>query len=175
MTIPSEAPIFLIGYRGTGKTSVARCLAEQLKFDCIDADDEIERRAGKSITAIFREDGEAAFRDVEALVVGELARRRRAVIALGGGAILRESNQAAIRSAGPVVWLTASVDTILERLADDQSTASRRPNLTAAGGRAEVETVLAARAPIYRQCATLVVNTDGKTTAEVADEIAANL
>jgi shikimate kinase len=175
MTITSEAPIFLIGYRGTGKTSVARQLADRLTFDCVDADDEIERRAGKSIAAIFREDGEAAFRDVESVIVGELACRRRAVIALGGGAVLRETNRQAIRAAGHVVWLTASVSAILERLAKDEATASRRPNLTAAGGRAEVESVLAARTPIYRECATLVVDTEGKTASEVTDEILAEL
>jgi shikimate kinase len=174
MTITSAAPIFLIGYRGTGKTSVARQLSGRLNFDCVDADDEIERRAGKSIAAIFREDGETAFRDVEATIVGEIARRRRAVIALGGGAVLRETNRRAIAAAGPVVWLTASVDTVLNRIAADETTSSRRPNLTT-GGRAEVESVLAARTPIYRECATLVVDTEGKTAAEVADEIAANL
>jgi shikimate kinase len=175
MTITSDAPIFLIGYRGTGKTAVASELARRTGFEWVDADDEIERRVGKSIAAVFREDGETAFRDVEATIVGELSHRRRAIIALGGGAVLREANRQAIRAAGSIVWLTASVDTILERLATDQSTASRRPNLTTDGGRNEVETLLVARAPIYRECATLVVDTDGKTAAEVADEIFANL
>jgi shikimate kinase len=175
MTTASEIPIFLIGYRGTGKTSAARELARRLSFEWVDADDEIERRAGKTITAVFREDGEAAFRDVEATIVGELSRRRRAVIALGGGSILREANREAIRAAGLVVWLTASVDTILKRLAADESTDSRRPNLTTVGGRTEVERVLTARTPIYRECATLVVDTDGRSTAEVAEEIVAKL
>jgi shikimate kinase len=175
MTNPSQAPIFLIGYRGTGKSSVARELAHRFSFEFIDTDDEIERRAGKSIASIFQEDGETAFRDVEEVVVAELSRRRRAVIALGGGAVLRERNRHAIRAAGSVVWLTADVDTIVERLAADQSTARRRPDLTTAGGTAEVENLLAARTPIYHQCATIVVDTDGKTTAEVADEIVANL
>ena len=87
----------------------------------------------------FADDGEAAFRDLEATSRRELCRRRRTVVALGGGAVLREENRRAIRAAGPVVWLTASVDTILERLAADPATASRRPNLTTAGGRAEIE------------------------------------
>jgi shikimate kinase len=175
MSIASEAPIFLIGYRGTGKSAVARELARRLTFDSFDADDEIERRVGKTIAAIFADDGEAAFRDTEAEVVGELSGQRRAVIALGGGAVLREANRRAIRAAGPVVWLTASVDTILQRLAVDDSTATRRPNLTNCGGRPEVESILAARTPIYRECATLIVDTEGKNTAEVADEIVANL
>jgi shikimate kinase len=170
-----EAPVFLIGYRGTGKSSVARELARRLKFDWIDADDEIERRSGKSIAEIFADDGEPAFRDLEAGVVAELAARRRSVIALGGGAVLRDANRQAIAAAGPVVWLTASVDTIVQRIAADEATAARRPNLTNLGGRPEVETILAARTPIYRACATLVVDTEGKTNADVADEIVAKM
>jgi shikimate kinase len=171
----TESPIFLIGYRGTGKSTVARYLAERLDFDYADADEEIERRAGKSIASIFADDGEAAFRDLESGLVAELARLRRTVVALGGGAVLREVNRNAIRAAGPVVWLTAPVEAIVARLAADPATPGRRPNLTQAGGRPEVQAVLAERTPLYRECATLVVNTDGKSCAEVADEIAANL
>lgn len=170
-----DAPIFLIGYRGTGKTAVARELAGQLGFHWVDADDLIEQMTGKTIAAIFADEGEAAFREWEARVVTAVVRKRRTVVALGGGAVLREDNREAICAAGAVVWLTASVDTILERVAADSTTASRRPNLTAAGGRTEIEDVLAIRAPYYRQCATLVVDTEGKTSAEVAEEIATNL
>jgi shikimate kinase len=168
-------PIFLIGYRGTGKTTVGRLLAARLGCEAIDADDEIERRAGKSISEIFADDGEAAFRALEAEVVAELCRRSRVVVAPGGGAVLREATQAAMRAAGPVIWLTASIDTIAARLAADESTGIRRPNLTPVGGRGEIEAVLAERTPIYRACATFVVDTELKTPAEVADEIIANL
>ncbi|MEX2318140.1 MAG: shikimate kinase [Pirellulales bacterium] len=167
----SDASIFLIGYRGTGKSSVARELAQRLGYDWIDADDEIERRAAKPIASIFAEEGEAAFRDLEQLIVADLCRLRRTVIALGGGAVLREENRQSVTAAGSVVWLTASVDTIQKRLAGDPATASRRPNLTAAGGRTEIERLLAERTPLYRACATLEVDTEGKTAAEVADEI----
>jgi shikimate kinase len=170
-----DAPIFLIGYRGTGKTAVAPLLANRLGYHWIDADDEIERRAGKGIAAIFAEDGEPAFRDWESRVVAELAARARTVVALGGGAVLREANRSAIASAGPVVWLTANVATIMARLERDASTASRRPNLTTIGGRAEVQLVLAERVPLYQACATLVVDTEGKTAAQVAGEIEAGL
>jgi shikimate kinase len=170
-----HAPIFLIGYRGTGKSTVAKLLAERLKLDSIDADDEIEIRAGKTIAAIFTEQGEGVFRDLEAHVLSALCRRQSVVISLGGGAVLRAENRAAIRGAGRVVWLTAGVDTIEARLAADSTTANRRPNLTAAGGRTEIESLLAEREPKYRECATLIVATDGKTLAEVADEIVAQL
>ena len=176
MTIASDTPIFLIGYRGTGKSTVARELAERLGFDWIDADDEIEqpRRQNRSPRS-FARTAKRRFAIWKPTSSPSWPAAAATVIALGGGAVLREANRQAIRAAGPVVWLTASVDTILERLAADAATASRRPNLTTAGGRAEIEAVLAARTPIYRECATLVVDTEGKTAAEVADEIVANL
>jgi shikimate kinase len=169
------ATIFLIGYRGTGKTTVGRLLAGRLGRESIDADDEIERRAGKTIAAIFADDGETVFRDLEAAVMAELCRRTQLVVAPGGGAVLRESTREAMRAAGQVVWLTASVDTIVSRLAEDAVTGDRRPNLTAVGGQAEIEAVLAARTPIYRACATFVVDTEGKSPADVAEEIIACL
>jgi shikimate kinase len=175
MTRIGQQSIFLIGYRGTGKSTIAQVLAERLGYDWIDADDEIERRAGKAIAQIFADDGEPAFRTMEAEVVEELCRWRRSVVALGGGAMMNESNRTAVRLAGIVIWLTASVETIAARLADDDSTGSRRPNLTASGGLSEIETVLATREPIYRACATFEVDTEDKTPAEVADEIAALL
>jgi shikimate kinase len=174
MSQHGDAPIFLIGYRGTGKTSVARQLAALLNWDWIDADDVIEREAGKTIAEIFAGDGEAVFRELEAYTVAALSRERRMVMALGGGAVMREQNRDAITAAGSVIWLTAGVDTILERLAADPTTASRRPDLTT-GGRAEIEALLAVRTPLYRECATLVVDTEGKTPAQVAAEIVANL
>jgi len=174
MTTPA-APIFLIGYRGTGKSAVARELADRLNRSFLDADEEIERRAGKSIAAMFAEDGEEPFRELEAQVVADMCSKSNAVISLGGGAVLREENRGAITAAGPVVWLTASVETIAARIAADETTTSRRPNLTATGGRVEIEAVLAARTPIYRACATFVIDTDDRTPADVADGIVAEL
>lgn len=164
--------IALIGYRGTGKTTVAQRLAALVGWDCVDADVEVELRAGKSIAAIFADDGEPMFRELEALVVDELTRRDRTVIALGGGAVLRQSSRDALARCGAVVWLQASVNALLERLAGDATTAARRPNLTKAGGQHEIERLLAERTPIYRQCATLEVDTQEKDPAEIAGEIA---
>ncbi|HEX3601912.1 MAG TPA: shikimate kinase [Lacipirellulaceae bacterium] len=171
----NDAPIFLIGYRGTGKTSVASELADRLNFEWVDADAAVEERAGKTIAQIFSEDGEITFREMEAEIVVELSGKRRTVIALGGGGVLREANRRTIRAAGRIVWLTAGVDSILERLSADATTAIRRPNLTSAGGRTEIEQLLAERTPLYRECATLIVDTEGKSAGEVADEIAAEL
>jgi shikimate kinase len=166
-----QRPIALIGYRGTGKTTVAQILARQMKWDWVDADVEVELRAGKSIAAIFADEGEQAFRDLESLVVDDLCTRERTVLALGGGVILRETNRSRIATCQAVVWLQASAEVLAERIAQDAATAGRRPNLTNHDGRTEIEVLLAQRDPFYRTCATLEVDTENKEPAEIAGEI----
>jgi len=172
--------VFLIGYRGAGKTTVAQRLALELSCEWVDADDEIELRAGRSIAAIFAEGGEAAFRAIETQVVDELSRRDHVVVALGGGAVLDAANREALRratadGAGRVVWLRGSAQQLWRRIQADALSSSRRPNLTAGGGIDEITAMLANRAPLYSECAHLVVETDDKTPGEVADEILAQL
>lgn len=171
----SSLRLALIGYRGAGKTTVARQLALALGWDWVDADVEIELRAGKSIAAIFADDGERAFRDLESQVLADLLGRERLVAAAGGGAVLREANRQALAARARVVWLRASVDTILERVAQDASTAGRRPNLTTSGGAAEVIELLSQREPLYRQCAEIEIDTEGKTPPAIAAEIVERL
>lgn len=161
----------LIGYRATGKTSLARLLADRLGWDWVDADVEVERRAGKSIARIFAEDGEPAFRDLEALVTAELLARRRLVLASGGGAPLRSETRQAMRAAGRVVWLKAPPETIHRRMGGDRTTAGRRPDLTSQGGLEEIVELLASREPIYREAAHLEVDTEGKKLDAIATEI----
>lgn len=168
-------PIALIGLRGTGKTTIAQLLALRTGWDWVDADVEVEVRAGKSIAAIFADKGEAAFRDLEAEVVAELCTRPQMVLALGGGAVLRDSNRECLDGCQAVVWLKASPKTLAERLEADTQTPERRPNLTNHGGRTEIEVLLAQREPIYRGCATFEVDTERKQPAEIADEIFAAL
>ncbi len=163
--------IVLIGYRATGKSTVARLLAERLGWNWIDADPEIERRAGKSIARIFAEDGEPAFRDLESAVIQELCSRDCSIIAAGGGAPMRPDNREAMRRCGKVVWLQAPPETIHQRMAADHTTQERRPNLTPLGGLEEIITVLSRREPIYRESADFEVDTEGKTPEQVADEI----
>ena len=150
--------LYLIGYRGSGKTTVAAELARLLGWKWLDADDEIERRAGKTIKEIFASSGEQSFRDLETAVVADLAKLTQNAIALGGGAILREKSRLAIRGSGKVVWLQASPEVLYQRITGDASTAARRPNLTADGGLAEVERLLTIRSPIYAACADLTVD-----------------
>src|SRR3954447_23715424 len=163
--------VFLIGYRGSGKSTVAAALSERLGWPWIDADAELERRAGKTIKQIFDEGGEQAFRDLESAVVDDLARRDRHIIALGGGAVLREANRQAVASRGPIVWLKASPEALLARIQADATTAARRPNLTADGGLAEIRALLAERTPIYESCAALTIDTENKSPPEIAREI----
>jgi shikimate kinase len=165
--------IVLIGYRATGKTTLARVLAQRLGWEWVDADVEIERRAGKSIARIFAEDGEPAFRDLESKVIVDLCRRKQLVLAAGGGAPVRARNRRAMRGCSRVVWLTAAPETILARMMGDATTADRRPNLTDKDPLAEIVDLLARREAVYRESAHLTVDTEGKTPEQLADEILA--
>jgi shikimate kinase len=161
----------LIGYRATGKTTLASLLAERLGWDWIDADVEIERRAGKSIAQIFAADGEPAFRDLEARVIADLCRRDRLVLAAGGGAPMRADSRLAMREGGKVIWLNARPETILTRMTGDATTAARRPNLTDKDPLEEIIHVLEGRTPIYHESAHLTIDTEGKTPETLATEI----
>ena len=163
--------VSLMGYRGTGKTTVGRLLAERLGWGSVDTDVEVERLAGRSIGQIFAAEGEQAFRDFESAVVAELARRHKLVLSLGGGAVLREENRRAISVAGPVVWLTASPPTLLQRIDADPLTVGQRPALTSTGGLQEIEQVLLARAEIYRSCADVELSTEETRPRELVDAI----
>lgn len=162
--------LILIGYRGTGKSTVASLIAATMGLACFDSDAEIERDAGKSIKHIFEQDGEQAFRDREVQVIADLSRHLDTVISLGGGAVMREESRLAIAS-GTVVWLTARPDTIQARVSADSKTAEQRPNLTTSGGLPEITSLLRQREPVYRACADFTVETDGKSAEQVAQEI----
>jgi shikimate kinase len=167
--------IALIGYRGSGKSAVAQSLALRLSWDWMDADVEIELRAGKSIAAIFADDGEEAFRNLESAVLRDLIQRDRTVLAFGGGIVLREQNRELLDAAADrckIVWLRASPETLWERSQADRTTAARRPNLTAAGGVEEVRRLLAQREPLYDECADFKIDTENKSPTEIAREIA---
>jgi shikimate kinase len=162
----------LIGYRGTGKSTVGRILAGRLKRTFRDCDREIEARAGRSIRAIFTEGGEPAFRDWEELTLAELTAGRPAIVlATGGGAVLREANRRRLRNFGFVVWLTAQPSELARRLAADPLGLSERPALTLAGTLDEIVQVLDARTPLYQDLADAVIETSQKSPDEVADSI----
>ncbi len=162
--------LFLIGYRGSGKTTVARLLAQRLGWKWLDADEILEARFGRTIRAIFAEEGAESFRTKETAVLSDLCRLQDHVIATGGGVIMQPGNCAQMRQAGLVIWLSADAPTLWQRLQADASTAQRRPDLTC-GGLAEIEELLAVRQPLYAACAHLTVETAGREPLEVVDEI----
>ncbi len=160
--------LVLVGYRGTGKTAVAAELAARRGLAVVHLDAEIERRAGKRIPQIVADAGWPAFRDLEQEVVRTFAARDGLVLDCGGGVVEREANFAVLRQAGPVIWLTASVDTIVRRIAGD----GQRPSLTGTKSfTEEVAEVLARRTPLYQRLAHYVVDTDARTIDAVVAEI----
>lgn len=163
--------LVLIGYRGAGKTTVGRLLAHRLGYAFVDTDPLIAERAGKSIAAIFAEDGESAFRELEAAVIAEAAARSHTVLSAGGGAVLRHDNRRRLRARGTVFWLAADAETLWERIRTDPETAIARPPLTEAGGLEEVRRLLAKREPHYRRCAHYRIDAAGRAAKQIADEI----
>ena len=175
--------ITLIGYRGTGKSTVAALLSDILGCGWCDADLVLEDQLGCSIASLVRERGEPVFRDKEAAVLADLLERFPGVLSTGGGAVLRAENREALRALGrPVVWLTSPADVVRQRLAADPTTAQRRPALAvspagmppsvAGDPLAEVTAALADREPLYRGCADVQVDTSIATPAAVAAQIA---
>jgi len=167
--------LVLIGYRGTGKTTVGRLLAESLGWPFIDTDPLIEQRAGLPIREIFARFGEDHFRDLESGVIADLDGQDPAVISAGGGAILRDENVAHLRKDSLVVWLTASAETLHQRIAGDATTAARRPNLTNLIGLDEIRPLLAVREPLYRRAADIEISAEFRTPGRIADEILCEL
>jgi len=174
MSISDLSLIVLIGYRGTGKTTVARLLADRLGWQWCDADQVLEARFGRTIRQIFADEGERGFRDKESSVLEELCRLKQHVIATGGGVILRPENRELLRHADVVIWLTADPVTIHQRLQQDASTAERRPALTQ-GGLAEIEELLKVRQPYYAECAHWTLDTVQQSPEQIAAAINAGL
>jgi shikimate kinase len=166
--------IFLVGYRGSGKTTVAAQLAAKLGWKWLDADAELERKYQKTIKQIFAEQSETAFRDYESAILSDLAVGNRQIVALGGGVVLRDDNRTLLKKRGKVVWLTAPAEVLFERIKADTTTAERRPNLTAQGGIDEIRTLLTAREPLYAAVADLEVDAN-RPAAEIAETIIAKL
>jgi shikimate kinase len=166
--------VYLIGYRGSGKTTVGKRLAERLGLTAVDSDDLIEADAGCTIREIFEREAETGFREREQRIIEQIAAegdRHPRVVSLGGGAILRDANRAALARSGKAVWLTASPDKLVQRMRADQSTAARRPALSQLSDYDEVVAILATREPLYAATAQKIVNTEDTTVEAICDEI----
>ncbi|MEO0477167.1 MAG: shikimate kinase [Planctomycetota bacterium] len=152
--------VVLLGYRGSGKTSIGKQLANELWKDFVDLDDITRKRFNnQTIAEIWEQYGEAGFRQAESEAAAELLAKDGLVIALGGGTLTTESGKTAVTAADNTtrIYLSCAADVLAERIAGDATTASERPSLTGAKDpAAEVEEVLAQRAPVYREVADIV-------------------
>lgn len=158
--------IVLIGFMGSGKTSLGRHLAKITGFDCYDLDDIIQRMTGQTVPELFASRGEAYFRDREREAVASLQGVERAVISCGGGVVLAKANVDNLRRCGKLVWLKAKPQTIYERLRQH----SDRPLLKGKGPE-DIAAMLATRQSLYDSAADYAVVTDGKPVAAVGADI----
>lgn len=161
--------IVLVGFMGSGKSTVGRALHQRLGYPLVDMDQWIEQRARKSIAAIFADEGEQAFRDMETSLLEELdepAAPRR-IISTGGGVIGRDENRVLLRRLGYVVWLHAPMDVILERTAKNRE----RPLLHTDDPAAQIAALMAARKPLYEEVAHLRIETAGLDSNELTTGI----
>lgn len=156
----------LIGFMGTGKSSVGRLCAAALRYDLVDTDHLIEQRAGKSIAEIFAQEGEAKFRELEAQLVAEMAGWRKKVISTGGGLGANEAHLADLKQHALVVCLWSTPEAIWQRVRHQ----AHRPLLQGPDPQAKIRELLAARAPFYKQ-ADVLVGTDRRDVREVADHV----
>jgi len=164
--------IILVGAMGSGKTTIGRRLAEKLKVDFYDADHEIIDKTGVSIDHIFDVEGEEGFRIRESKVLKELCNRSNIVLATGGGAVILEENRLIIKKTQSVIYLLSSVDQILRRTAKSKI----RPLLeNSTNRRKTISNIIDSRDSLYREVATIIINTNGKKLNEVIKEILTNL
>jgi len=166
-SVDADAPIFLVGFMASGKTTVGKLVAERLGWAFDDLDDLVTRAAGRPVADIFAAEGEAGFRRRESDALREAAGRRRAVIATGGGAACREDNLVAMLAGGVVVTLAVSPEEAIRRA----GSLSGRPLLDG-----KVDPVGAARALLdvrleFYERAHVRVDTDGRTPADIADAV----
>ena len=167
MPVPARHNIVLVGFMGSGKSSIGRMVATLLGFQFVDTDRIIVERAGMEIPDLFAREGESAFRDLETSALNSLGHLARCVIATGGGAILREQNRALLRDLGFVVGLTVSEEKILERVSRN----ARRPLLQTANPRETITRMLAERRPFYEEAAQFTLDTSDLSHAQAAEVI----
>ena len=162
--------VVLIGYRGTGKSTVGKIVAARLGRELLSTDTEIVRLAGQPISQIVEQHGWEYFRDLESKICQDLASKDGVVIDTGGGAILRPQNVEVLKRTGRLFWLTASVEVIAKRIGSD----TQRPSLTGTKSFVdEIQDVLRERLPQYQAAADETIATVGKSVSQVADEILA--
>lgn len=159
--------IYLTGFMGTGKSTVSHCLHEAYGLEQIEMDEEIVREEGMSIPDIFREKGEAYFRELETAFLGRLSGRANIVISCGGGTVMRQCNVNLMKKHGRIVLLTAAPETVYERVRDCHD----RPLLEGNMNVEYIRELMEARRPKYEAAADFSVRTDGRSADAICREI----
>ncbi len=168
--------VVLIGFRGSGKSTVGKSVAERLKLEFIDCDAWIEKVTGLSIKEIFEKHGESHFRTLESQAIGELSALDGKVIATGGGAALKYQNmQMFKRNGGRIFFLEVGAETAFQRIQADETSRLRRPALTDKDPFTEVKEQIDLRRPYYLKGADITVATDGRSVEDVVKEILQNI
>lgn len=159
--------IFLIGFMGVGKSTIARLLANRLNMKLIEMDETIEAEQDMSIPEIFEMKGEEVFRDMESALVERISHDKNAVVSCGGGAVLREKNVVNMKKNGKVVFLTATPETIFERVRNT----THRPLLAGNMDIAYIAKLMERRRMFYEQAADVIISTDAKNEEMILKEI----
>lgn len=167
----NEQNIVLVGMMGSGKTTIGRPLAEALGFTFVDADEELERWAGRKISDIFANDGEETFRELETETVKRLTRRAGQVIATGGGVILRQENRIRLKENGLVIFLNARPEVLYQRLQDDTS----RPLLQVNDLQERINQLRSQRLGLYQEMAEWELDTDGYEIEQIVQHLTAKI
>ena len=163
---PADVNLYLVGFMGTGKTTVGRAVAQRMGFQVLDSDHEIERQQRKTIPEIFAQDGEPAFRAMEREFIERGHPKERTLVACGGGLVVQPGMLALLKSKGVVVCLHASLETILTRTARQRN----RPLLEVENPEERVRTLYAAREPIYKQSGTVIL-TDSRPLVDISAHV----
>ena len=174
MTTPKKSLVYLTGFMGSGKSTLAPILANTLGFAHTDTDREVERITGKTVSELFRDQGEEYFREIEHRVLEQASREHHHVVSLGGGTITRPSNLSLIKATGITIYLRADAESIFHRMKNK----SDRPVLQDSAGerlsetdlRKRINDILAAREPFYNQ-ADIIIDTDDRRVGVTVDTI----
>ena len=159
--------IFLIGFMGVGKSTIAKILAKELQAELIEMDETIEAEAGMTINEIFATYGEAHFRDLESALIQKISEKGGAVVSCGGGAVLRRENVDLMKQRGKIIFLSATPETIYERVKNS----THRPLLNGNMNVEYIRELMERRREIYEQAADVVICTDKKWKSEIIREI----
>lgn len=159
--------IFLIGFMGSGKSTIARLLAKETGKELIEMDETIEKEAGCSINRIFEAHGEVHFRNLESELVARISNKGGAVVSCGGGAVLREENVVNMRKNGTIVYLSATPETIYKRVRNS----THRPLLNGNMNVEYITQLMEKRLPIYEAAADEVVVVDDREKSQIVEKI----